>query len=1350
MVMMLVGFESGMVRCFDKAGGLMGTQHLHMGRVEAVQQRMVIGKEKGLNGRENVWENCVAFVYLDCVVCVEVNEIFESITSSRSNRFWKFQKYRLAGAFESKSQIVLLNRFLDPLENCWNDSLAFVAVGSNPFFSYYPVFSDTNSFSTIQLATKIATKLSNAVFSFATRFTPWSISSKTETPERIAQNTQPNAVSSSFNISDPNRLIISVSLAPTHDFLVTTDSLGRVILFDMISNAAIKWWKGYREAQLGWIYNQSSTHPLFLVIYLPRKEALEIWRVPLGLRIAMIRNLPNCLLTCAIDFDSNNYTSNCFVINENGDISQVLISNEILQLEKGDLFFQKVAAQPSLGETMLCKCFEEIERLNANHICINCLPTHTSELFQVDSCISSKGLEDLFFEFACVSLNDPFSIDFILIQFFPSLRSSDLFAKRIEKKEFRWVSYCPGYVSDTLFLLIRTIGDVVKKNLLNEKLLENQLVRLDLCVKRISIFALLSKLWLCFLQNKEYYDASIEALPTNEFSLKQSRLSVNRSRIFSNADNKNLIDAFDLDNFDCSSFDKSKQDGVKNIQLFSATYRSSFVLSPSFVAYVSSLYFDSTNIFFTFDLYASVKIKQQIASVIFAPLLSIKLEELTDQMTEIYWNIFYNSYGDLSLKKIPSEIEQFFSRLFPFQITDLLQLFIPWFASLRENALLQPSSTLQVCLFFLLRHFFKIHLHHESFVDELFTICKLASGMKIIHVSLLCNVLVQVFRGIELEYRWIELQTKLQIVKFVYNSFNGSAVQNLLSVSSLDNNLSLPTLVSIFLIELALPLTALIRIILNCFPNSSSQSTFNCPTFESLLRDIPEAQIQAFENKVTLATSTLKLLKDRFLNQLHSEYQIIVALVLTLIHRWLEQKRALCFVPLTFASTYSVSNFLTIFLPNSPPMIISECVSASRSAGSKNADAEKLSDSFLEQAVSIVEILPVSIVSIMLSAYIWQSTLAPVVFAFSNWSQRSFHSFLGSIRVSTNRAALLLRLSQRLLLFLISSLNQFSNTSVQTGKLFCCDPKALIERPELEMFVSVRSIEWPSSFDLNFYSLFDFQSLVCQSDFIKQLEVHLCISQTFALLTEFNIESDLGLDIFIQKLFPVYSATLATTERWKNVKSNLPAAVLTSYFVVESQIDPAPFRLSFLLSILKYCVERNHRINSIPSLLTLSHSLLGHQGPDIIKAEYARAFFQLSKDNIGEEYLLQISNKSMSANVLLDIAEQRLAMCIQFLYRLHAESLTSVHSRPLFPNILAGVASDVVNLLLRFEVAPLIKKSYVIKELSLIPSLIKGNQNTFSRVTNLLSRDNVERKKAQSLLDACKQLLHILATDGLK
>eukprot|EP01035_Chromulina_nebulosa_P020645 gene20645-26767_t len=57
-------------------------------------------------------------------------------------------------------------------------------------------------------------------------------------------------ISASLDIDDTKRRALRISMDPSGRFAALADNLGRVLLYDVISQVIIRIWKGLREAQL--------------------------------------------------------------------------------------------------------------------------------------------------------------------------------------------------------------------------------------------------------------------------------------------------------------------------------------------------------------------------------------------------------------------------------------------------------------------------------------------------------------------------------------------------------------------------------------------------------------------------------------------------------------------------------------------------------------------------------------------------------------------------------------------------------------------------------------------------------------------------------------------------------------------------------------------------------------------------------------------------------------------------------------------------------------------------------------------------------------------------------------------
>jgi hypothetical protein len=156
----------------------------------------------------------------------------------------------------------------------------------------------------IAMASKVASAIGAAV--------PWfGRSTKTPaTPEKTKSLTNEPAESMTCRsgLSDVLREGDCIVVSPNKLLSVICDAMGRVILVDNKQGIAIRMWKGYRDAQCGWIeaveevhrvsnkghHNKSGTSnssrshrrtALFLVVYAPKKGVIDIWSMQFGTKI---------------------------------------------------------------------------------------------------------------------------------------------------------------------------------------------------------------------------------------------------------------------------------------------------------------------------------------------------------------------------------------------------------------------------------------------------------------------------------------------------------------------------------------------------------------------------------------------------------------------------------------------------------------------------------------------------------------------------------------------------------------------------------------------------------------------------------------------------------------------------------------------------------------------------------------------------------------------------------------------------------------------------------------------------------------------------------------------------------
>ena len=193
---------------------------------------------------------------------------------------------------------------------------------------------DSSAFSTaVALATNVASKLTSAVFSFAKTWWGGAPAEPelSESEKRLVRDRQqvkaerPSRLKHSLSLSDETRCIEAITVDPSGRLAAASDRYGRVLLFDLVSCACTRIWKGVRGAQCGWLQYAVTTHsqqqqqqphgmaheaanrestvdkqqallhqqhcPItlvtFLVIHAPRRGVIQVWRMQHGGREAV-------------------------------------------------------------------------------------------------------------------------------------------------------------------------------------------------------------------------------------------------------------------------------------------------------------------------------------------------------------------------------------------------------------------------------------------------------------------------------------------------------------------------------------------------------------------------------------------------------------------------------------------------------------------------------------------------------------------------------------------------------------------------------------------------------------------------------------------------------------------------------------------------------------------------------------------------------------------------------------------------------------------------------------------------------------------------------------------------------
>ncbi|KAJ7379958.1 Rab3 GTPase-activating protein non-catalytic subunit [Desmophyllum pertusum] len=195
----------------------------------------------------------------------------------------------------------------------------YVSTGVEPFVAVYTAMEGSSPPLISDVALAVASKLTTAVLSKLTAASGWlgwgsKPASQSTESSKPAKPKVENGTSlpARFGLPDSHRHGTSITLAPNGRLAVTTDDFGRVMLLDARKAVAVRLWKGYREAECGWVMVGEEDHhneeeppksslrtALFLVIYATKRGILEIWRTEQGPRVAAFNVGKDCRLLYA-------------------------------------------------------------------------------------------------------------------------------------------------------------------------------------------------------------------------------------------------------------------------------------------------------------------------------------------------------------------------------------------------------------------------------------------------------------------------------------------------------------------------------------------------------------------------------------------------------------------------------------------------------------------------------------------------------------------------------------------------------------------------------------------------------------------------------------------------------------------------------------------------------------------------------------------------------------------------------------------------------------------------------------------------------------------------------------------
>ncbi|CRK93002.1 CLUMA_CG006543, isoform A, partial [Clunio marinus] len=180
---------------------------------------------------------------------------------------------------------------------------SIITIGSKPFLSFHSAREGFRQNVFTDVAKAVVNKITSRLPSWLTGSQSQQSVERVEDVENVCET-----LYSRYELNDYQRLGCNIYLAPLqYSVAVATDNLGRILLIDTSTGIAIRMWKGYREAQCGFIeitearkrkeqFSEFRRSGLFLIIYAPRKAIIEIWCLRKGPKIATFQACKNGFL----------------------------------------------------------------------------------------------------------------------------------------------------------------------------------------------------------------------------------------------------------------------------------------------------------------------------------------------------------------------------------------------------------------------------------------------------------------------------------------------------------------------------------------------------------------------------------------------------------------------------------------------------------------------------------------------------------------------------------------------------------------------------------------------------------------------------------------------------------------------------------------------------------------------------------------------------------------------------------------------------------------------------------------------------------------------------------------------
>uniref|UniRef100_A0A4W5RH57 RAB3 GTPase activating protein subunit 2 (non-catalytic) n=1 Tax=Hucho hucho TaxID=62062 RepID=A0A4W5RH57_9TELE len=304
----VVGFSSGYVRFYTESGVLLLAQLLNEDPVLRLRCRTYeIPRHPGVTEQHEE----LSILYPAALVTIDGFSLFQSLRACRNQ---VARGIMTLCVFDQMKNASILGGFHASVKGSPPAMSQYITVGGGPYTGFYYAIEGSSQPLLSHVALAVASKLTSALFSAASGWLGWKKQSEEEPTQKQKPKVEPaTPLAVRFGLPDSRRHGEFICLSPCNTLAGVTDDFGRVTLLDVGRGIAIRMWKGYRDAQLGWVQvsegrgeRESSPsaplprrHAQFLVIYAPRRGILEVWGTQQGPRVGAFTVGKHCRLLYA-------------------------------------------------------------------------------------------------------------------------------------------------------------------------------------------------------------------------------------------------------------------------------------------------------------------------------------------------------------------------------------------------------------------------------------------------------------------------------------------------------------------------------------------------------------------------------------------------------------------------------------------------------------------------------------------------------------------------------------------------------------------------------------------------------------------------------------------------------------------------------------------------------------------------------------------------------------------------------------------------------------------------------------------------------------------------------------------